>query len=282
SSIEYDNFDLLPIRATDPIGLTTTAHYDYRVLEAGEITDANGNTLTFSFSPLGLLTAQFARGKNGEGDGANPGLRMEYDLLAFSERRQPMFVRSIRRVHHDSETDVPADRRNEIIVSVEYSDGFGRLLQMRAQAEDTLFGDPVFGGGVISVNQAAVAGTAARTQLPRGDGGDGPGGPGGEIDPTVPTVGRTRASSDPDNVVVSGSQVYDNKGRVVQKYEPFFGRGYEYAAPADNELGQKATIFYDPRGQAVRTINPDGSEQRVVFGIPTDVANPDDYQPTPW
>ena len=58
-------------------------------------------------------------------------------------------MRSIRRVHHDSETDVPAEQRDETIVSIEYSDGFGRLLQTRAQAEDTLFGDPVFGGGVI-------------------------------------------------------------------------------------------------------------------------------------
>ena len=33
-------------------------------------------------------------------------------------------------------TDVPAEQRDEVIVSVEYSDGFGRLLQTRTQAED--------------------------------------------------------------------------------------------------------------------------------------------------
>ena len=283
SSIEYDNFDLLPIRATDPIGLTITAHYDYRVLQAAVITDTNGNTLDFAFSPAGFLTAQSVRGKNGEGDGANPSLQMEYDLHAFSDRRQPISVRTIRRVHHDSETDVPAERRNETIISVEYSDGFGRLLQTRTQAEDTLFGDPIFGGGVISSDQADQGGVSITTPAIRGDdGGDGPGGPGGEIEIPVPTVGRTRAPGDPDNVVVSGWQIYDNKGRVVQKYEPFFGRGYEYSSPADSELGQKTTIFYDPRGHSVRTVNPDSSEQRVVFGIPTDLTNPDDYRPTPW
>ena len=175
--------------------------------------------------------------------------------MAFSERGQPIFVCSVRRVHHDSETDVAAANRDDTIVSVAYSDGFGRILQTRAQAEDTLFGDPVFGGGAISADQTI---------------------------PVTDTIGRTRQATDPDNVVVSGWQVYDNKGRVVEKYEPFFATGYDFSAPADNQTGQKATIFYDPRGQAVRTVNPDGSEQRVVFGIPTDLTNPDTYTPTQW
>ncbi len=32
---------------------------------------------------------------------------------------------------------------------------------------------------------------------------------------------------DPLNVVVSGWQVYDNKGRVVEQYEPFFSQGLD-------------------------------------------------------
>jgi hypothetical protein len=254
-SIDYDIFDLLPVQATDPVGLTTRARYDYRVLQASDITDHNGNIASFAFSPAGFLTAQFVRGKNGEGDVQHPSVRMEYDLLAFAERQQPILVRSIRRVHHDSETDVPPEQRDEIIIRVDYSDGFGRLLQARVQAEDTLFGDPVFGGNLISLDQSA---------------------------PITATVGRTRSPNDRDNVVVSGWQVYDNKGRVVQKYEPFFAHGYEFSAPSDNELGQKATIFYDPRGRAVRTVNSDGSEQRVIFGIPVDLTKPDNYSPTPW
>jgi RHS repeat-associated protein len=255
TTIDYDTFDLLPVRVTDPVGLTTEVQYDYRVLLPREITDANGNTTRFAFSPAGFLAAQFVRSKNGEGDGANPSVRMEYDLLAFSARRQPMFVRSTRRVHHDAETDVPPERRDETITSVEYSDGFGRLLQTRAQAEDILFGDPVFGGGVISADQSV---------------------------PVADTAGRTRQPGDPDNVVVRGWQIYDNKGRVVQKYEPFFARGYDFAAPTDSQLGQKATLLYDPRGQVIRTVNPDGSEQHIVFGIPRDLANPDDYAPMAW
>src|SRR6185437_9505433 len=141
------------------------------------------------------------------------------------------------------------------IVSREFSDGFGRVLQTRSQAEDSLFGDPVFGGGVIAADQLA----------PVGD-----------------TAGRTRDPAATENVIVSGWQIYDNKGRVVQKYEPFFATGFDYAQPLDAELGQKATMFYDPRGQVLRTLNPDGSEQRVVLGVPGDLTDPDAYSPTPW
>jgi hypothetical protein len=214
-SIDYDIFDLLPVQATDAAGLTTQVRYNYRVLQASDITDPNGNITSFNFSPAGLLTAQFVRGRNGEGDAQHPSSRMEYDLLAFSERRQPMFVRTIRRVHHDSETDVPPERRDETIISVEYSDGFGRLLQTRAQAEDTLFGDPVFGGNVINADQSV---------------------------PVTETAGHARQVGEPDNVTASGWQVYDNKGRVVQKYEPFFAQGSHRSAmdlPGENPLIRK-------------------------------------------
>jgi YD repeat-containing protein len=252
---DYDEHDLLPVRTTDAAGLETSAVNDYRVLRPRAVTDVNGNTTSVTFSPAGLVTAQYVQGENGEGDQAAPGTRMTYDLLAFAERGQPASVRSIRRVHHDTDTGVPAGQRDDVIVSVEYSDGLGRTLQTRSQAEDTLFGDPVFGGGVLPTEDLAPAGDVA---------------------------GRTRAPSEPDNVIVSGWRLYDNKGRVVRKYEPFFCTGYDYAQPLDAQLGQQVAIFYDPRGQVVRTVNPDGSEQRVILGIPADLGVPDVFAPTPW
>ncbi|MGH6894858.1 MAG: RHS repeat domain-containing protein, partial [Dongiaceae bacterium] len=152
-------------------------------------------------------------------------------------------------------TDVPLPERDATIETAEFSDGFGRLLQTRTQAEDVLFGDPSFGGGVLSADQSIVTGDA---------------------------VGRRRASGDLPNVIVSGWQIYDNKGRVVEKYEPFFAVGRDYVTPNDAQFGQKATMFYDPRGQVIRTLNPDGSEQRVIYGIPADLTNPDQFAPTPW
>ncbi|MFG1809550.1 SpvB/TcaC N-terminal domain-containing protein [Streptomyces sp. NPDC049040] len=251
----YDEYDLLPVSTVDAAGLTRTAGNDPRLLRPHTVTDANGSTSTVAYSPLGLVTARFARGSGGEGDAVLPGTRITYDLLAYVSRGEPASVRSVVRVHHDTDTGVPADRRDDVQVSVQYSDGFGRVLQTRSQAEDTLFGDPVFGGGVIPQDLLA-------------DTGD--------------TVGRTRAAGDPDNVVVSGLQRYDNKGRVVQTHEPLFATGYGYTDPSQAQSGQHTSTFYDPLGQAVRTVQPDGSEQRVVPGVPADLADPDVFAATAW
>jgi RHS repeat-associated protein len=69
---------------------------------------------------------------------------------------------------------------------------------------------------------------------------------------------------------------------VVQKYEPFYSTGYGYAAPADAQFGHKTAMFYDPRGQLIRTVNPDGSQTVVVLGIPPALDRPDRFHPTPW
>jgi hypothetical protein len=42
--------------------------------------------------------------------------------------------------------------------------------------------------------------------------------------------------------------------------------GFDYVPPNDAQFGQKATMFYDPRGQVIRTLNPDGSAARI-YGI---------------
>ena len=85
--------------------------------------------------------------------------------------------------------------------------------------------------------------------------------------------------------MVSGWQVYNNKGKIVEKYEPFFSQGWQYAVPEVRPVpGEKATMYYDPRLQVIRTkINPDSSEQCAVYGIPSgDLTSPELFTPTPW
>ncbi|MGH7491838.1 MAG: SpvB/TcaC N-terminal domain-containing protein [bacterium] len=254
TTIRYDRFDILPAEAIDPAGLTTSAVYDYRVLQPKAVTDPNGNRSAFAFTPLGLLQCTAAMGKEEEALGdtlATPGTELHYDFLAFLERQQPISVHTIKRVYHVTDTEVPQSERDETIATVEYSDGFGRLLQTRTQAEDIVFGEPIFGNQVLPADQTQPGGEAA---------------------------GRIVAN----RVVVSGWQTYDNKGRVVEKYEPFFSEGWEFAQPTDSQFGQKAMLFYDPRGQVIRTHNPDGSEQRMLYGVPVDLSDPETFSPTPW
>lgn len=274
---EYDSFDLMPLKVTDAVGLTSEASYDYRVMQPHTLTDPNNNVTEFTFTPLGLLRETFARGELSiEGDENKPSSQMAYNWLAFvnsvdPDDRQPVSVTTIQREHHDTELDVSESQRDDTIVMVEFSDGFGRLLQTRAQAEDLLFGDDTFGNGVCPAAQDDVTGT------------------------TAPVVGRLRDSADELNVSVSGWQLYDNKGQEVVKYEPFYSVGFAYQTSQDATEGQRVTMIYDPRGQVIRTTDPDGSVERVIYGRPknpdelklteadlksTDV--PASFVPTPW
>jgi RHS repeat-associated protein len=260
TSTTFDDYNLLPKQVTNPACLTVKAVNDYRVFQPKQVTDPNGNMSIVTFTPLGMVATTWVKGKlTSEGDQQRPSVVMEYDFLAY-EHQQPIHVRALRQVHHDTEADVALPARDETIESIEYSDGLGRMLQTRTQAEDEIFGDATFGGSVLPADQS----------LPVGD-----------------AVGSARATNAKANVVVSGWQVYDNKGRVVEKYEPFFSTGWDYAEPVDAQRGQKATMFYDSRGRIYRTLNPDGSEQRVVYGVPgtRDVpvlTDPDFFEPTPW
>ena len=259
TTITYDDYDLLPEQVTDPVGLVTAASYDYRVLQPDWVNDPNGNAQVFGFTPLGMPASVAAIDETGEGDTEEqPSSWFEYDFLAFDAARQPIAVRTIQRVHHPLEPDVPDAERDYTITKVEYSDGFGRLLQTRTQGEAVRFGNPIFGGDILPVD--------------RDD----------ETETRQPIVGQTNTNPDRPNVVVSGWQVYDNKGRVVGKYEPFFSVGWNYGQPLDTERGQRVRMVYDPRGQVIRTLNPDGSEQWVIYGIPHDLSDPERYDPTPW
>lgn len=259
--IDYDAFELFPVRVTDPLGLTTQAAHDYRVMQVQQITDVNGNQTHQTYTPLGMVESVAVLGKPGEAVGddlEHPSQRFVYDLRAFEERQQPISVRQIQREHHVHDLDVDPAEREATIATVQYSDGFGRSLQTRTQAEDVTFGNETFGTGVLTPDQADETATRA----------------------TV--LGLQRPETAPEKVIVSGWQLYNNKGQVVRQFEPFFSTGFEYQPPAIAQFGQSNQQFYDPRGQVIRTVNPDGSEQRLVFGIPQALENPDSFTPTPW
>lgn len=228
TKIGYDTYQLLPTQITDPAGLVTQIEYNCRVLQPTQVTDPNGNRTRYAYTPLGLLGSTMVMGRPGENLGDTDqasSTRFAYDFLAFEQHQRPISVRTIRREHHINDMDVDLTVRDQTIETVEYSDGFGRLLQTRTQAEDITFGDTTFGDAGLSDDQST---------------------------PNQDAVGRLACSGSQPNVVVSGWQIYDNKGRVVEKYEPFFACGWDYQSPNNTPKGQKAEMSYDPRGRPAR------------------------------
>ena len=290
TDIRPDDYWLLPELITDVAsGITTEAKYDYRTQQPICLTDGNGNQSHMTYTSLGLPAAGWATGKNREGGSADhPDVTFTYELLAYlrtrnsapPQRPQPISVRTCRRVWHASN---PVS--DETISTWEYSDGFGRLLQKRAHAGELAFGkfpeDQHDIEGVQKpreVSEPAYDATGDDTGLPAA-----PGTPAGEA------TGQRQ----PRRVVVSGWQVYDNKGRVVQAYEPFFGLDASYRWPEQEPQGHRVDTYYDPRGNVIRTLRPDGTQSRVVFGVPrkadaliltdTDLTRfPAGFTPSPW
>jgi RHS repeat-associated protein len=160
---DYDPYDLLTTRTIDPLGNRTSAEQDYRLLQPFRVTDANGNRAEVAFDTLGLVAGTAVMGKVTEtkGDslsGFQPDLspqqletfladplgnavellgqattRIVYDLDRYRTTGQPAFAAVLARATHASDP-LPSGGL-KVQVGLGYSDGFGREIQKKIQAE---------------------------------------------------------------------------------------------------------------------------------------------------
>lgn len=172
---QYDADDLLMVGTTDALGNTTAVDNDYRTLLPRSVTDVNGNRTRVAFDALGIAAAIAVGGKSGETVGDQlagfdsdpsqvdldalfdaadprttaPGLlgqattRFVYDVDRFrrtraahpddpAQWRPPQGATLARETHVG---DLAPGEQSRIAVSFNYSDGFGRIVQQKIQAE---------------------------------------------------------------------------------------------------------------------------------------------------
>jgi RHS repeat-associated protein len=256
ASVDFDADDLLAAGTLDAAGNATAAQNDYRVLKPALVTDPNGNQAAVAFDALGLVAGHAVMGKEGEGlgdlltgfdadltqsqfddfyDAADPHTlaapllgnctaRTVSDVNRFYTTRsaapddpsqwQPAYAATIARETHVS--DLAAGAQSRLQISLSYSDGFGREIQKKVQAEP----GPVVDGGAT-------------------------------VDPRW---------------VGSAWTVFNNKGKTVRRYEPFFsqaatGHQFEFGVT----VGVSPILLYDPAGRAIATVLPDHSYTKTVF-----------------
>jgi hypothetical protein len=180
-------YDVLPVQITDALGNATRAsRIDYRVLQPVEITDANGNRSAALHDALGMLAAVATMGKAApapvEGDNlagvmsdppasvvlalvadpfagaaallGNASSRMVYDLHAYMRTRtstnpQPASTCSLVRETHQS--DLAPGATSRLVSAFSYSDGFGREIQKKIEAERQAAGVPRWVGSGTTV-----------------------------------------------------------------------------------------------------------------------------------
>lgn len=246
TSYSHDEFDFLLTEIENPLGLRETAEYDYRLFKAKKSTDANGNFIFVDYSPLGFVTKKAIQGKDGKGDTLeNPGVHFEYDLHAFATSGQPTFTTAITHAFHNSDLN---HHQQQSFRSISYSDGFGRLLQTRTQSSKVHFGESKFG-------QMETSETFLK--------------------------GKKADSSDNPHMIVSGWKKYNNKGQVLESFEPFYSTGWAYRHEEEKK-GQKTKNIYDAKGRIIQTVSADESTMFLVHGKPFDLTKPHEFSPSAW
>lgn len=249
--IKFDNHDLLVQETQDALGNRVVSELDYRVLQPKLITDPNGNQSKAVFDALGMVAATAVIGKSQGQQGdlldedypadlsplqladfladprthANDLLgtattRIVYDVESFKTNGTPAFAATIARETHVS--DLGELETTKVQISFSYSDGFGREIQKKIQAE----------AGEVEVEDAS-----------------------GNIT-TVDTTPNLRW-------VGSGWTIFNNKGKPVRQYEPFFSVNHQFQF--GKKVGVSPILFYDPAERVIATLHPNNTYEKVVF-----------------
>lgn len=274
SFVAYDAYNLLMVETQDALGNRVTVGErlsngdldpskpgnDYRVLQPRLVMDPNRNRTEVAFDALGLVAGTAIKGKPEDnpqqGDFLDASFmadlsdadidafynaidphvpaenhlktattRIVYDMDRFYKTRQafpqepekwePVFAATLARETHVS--DQGTGEKTKIQLSFSYSDGFGREIQKKIQAED---GPLATGGPIVSLRW-----------------------------------------------VGSGWTVFNNKGKPVRQYEPFFSQlpekrhQFEFGV----QVGVSPILFYDPVERVVATLHPNHTWEKVVF-----------------
>lgn len=273
ATMPSQNHNLLLVETKDALGNVVTVRTqddngnlalrnDYRVLRPYWVTDPNGNRAQVSFDALGMVVATASMGKPGENKGdnfssfetdltqtkidalrdsndphalaaallKNASTRIIYDVHRFSSSKkahpedssqwEPSYAATLTRETHVSDPLPPQGLK--IQISFSYSDGFGREIQKKIQAEP----------GEVEVENTAGGITVVDTT------------------PKLRWVG-------------SGWTIFNNKGKPVRQYEPFFSTHHHFEF--GNNVGVSPTLFYDPVERVVATLHPNHVWEKVVF-----------------
>lgn len=155
--------------------------------------------------------------------------RFVYNLNAYTEFGAPVMVSTIVREEHYHEAF--DDSQTRIQTSFEYMNGSGRTVMTKTQAEPGEAKQLVVGDDdTISVSLVDTS----------------------EMEPTqLRWIGN-------------GRTVFNNKGKPVKQYEPYFSvtPAYEHDE-ALVETGVTPIIYYDSIGRVVKTLFPDGTFSRI-------------------
>ncbi|MEG3918508.1 SpvB/TcaC N-terminal domain-containing protein [Microcoleus sp. T3_A4] len=236
----YDNYHLLAIETIDPLNNTIAIQNNYRTLQPEKITDPNGNRSQAKFDALGMVIAIAIMGKESENKGdsfANFKADLTDDeIKTFFDTNDPhslaaqhLGTTTTRIIYDLNRTPVCAA---SIVRETHISD-----LEIGQQSKIQL--SFVYSDGF---------GREAQTKVQAEP---------GAIDLSVPNSPILNP-----RWVGTGATIYNNKGKPVRQYEPFFSPTHKFGI---EKHGVSSTLFYDPLDRVVATLHPNHTYDKVVF-----------------
>jgi len=235
----YDRYHLSVIQTVDPLNNTIAIRNNYRTLQPEQITDQNGNRSQAQFDALGMVAGTAIMGKETEALGdsfANFNADLtQAEIKAFFAAGNP---RSLAVQHLGTAT-------TRIIYDLEQIPVCAAAIARETHVSD-------LAGGQSKVQLSFVYsdgfGREAQTKVQA------------EPGPRDPAVANSPIL-DP-RWVGTGAKVYNNKGKPVRQYEPFFSPTHHFGI---EQWGVSSTLFYDPVERVVATLHPNQTWEKVVF-----------------
>ena len=257
ASADYDDpHDLLVVKTTDALANVARATNDYRVLAPALVTDPNGNRAAVSFDVLGMVAGTAVMGKTTENLGDSlAGFRADLtqsQIEDFYSADDP----------HTLADTLLGTATTRIVYDVH------RFFNTRTAApNDPTKWEPVLAATLARETHVSdlAAGQQSKIQISfsYSDGYS------REIQKKIQAEPGPVSDGGPTvnpRWVGSGWTIFNNKGKPVRQYEPFFSllsRGHQFEFGM--QVGVSPILFYDPVERVVATVHPDHSYDKVVF-----------------
>lgn len=244
--VTFDAHDLTLVETRDPAGNTVTSITDYRVLAPKLVTDANRNRIAAAFDALGMLAGTAVMGKEGDGEGDS----LDGFIADLSE---PVILSHIRH---------PLREPREILCGATTRFVYDLFAFVRTRNDP----QPQPAVGYTLARETHLSGLTPghHTKIQHGfaysDG----------FGRIVQKKGQAAPGAlEPSGLEVnprwigSGWTIFNNKGKPVRQYEPFFSATHEFQFA--QLVGVSPTLFYDPVGRLIATLRPERTFEKVVF-----------------
>ncbi len=241
----YDDYGLLVTSVEDALSFKYSldnklrVENNYRVLQPKKVIDPNGNITEAKFDSLGMVVGSVVRGEDENGNAIGD---------SFTD-----FVEDLNNNEIKNLIDDPLSNPNNILKNATTRVVYDLNRYFREDLPNVVY-------TIARETHASEQGgdtTKLQHEFLYSDG--------------FGRVVQSKSRAEPGDIngtfsdnrwVGTGTKVYNNKGKQVQEFEPFFSANHDFGI---EQHGVSPILFYDPLERLVCTVYPNHTYEKVVF-----------------